>query len=194
MSFLKGLSRQDAGPTSAEMRNVLSAMQRERAGLEGLVQRAESAANELRAAQSGDAVTMAASLGDALQLRFFLGLLAGLALVVASVGVYGVVGWSVARRRGEYGIRMALGADAGRVVGGVLAREMMPVLAGALAGVLAALLSSRAIAGLVWEVSPSDPASLAAGALALLGVGLVAVLLPALRVARLDPSTVLRRE
>ena len=64
MSFLKGLSRQDSGPTSAEMRNVLSAMQRERAGLEGLVQRAESAANELRAAQSGDAVTMAASLGE----------------------------------------------------------------------------------------------------------------------------------
>ena len=67
MSFLKGLKREETGPTTGELRSVLSAMQRERASLEAMVQRAEAASAELRAAQAGDSVTLATSLGERIE-------------------------------------------------------------------------------------------------------------------------------
>jgi predicted permease len=134
------------------------------------------------------------SIGDVLQLRFFLSALGGLALVVGCVGVYGVVSYSVSRRRAEYGVRMALGADAKRVVVGVLKREMLPIVLGTLGGLTAALLSARAVASLVWGVRPWDPASLATGAAVLLVVGLAAAFVPALRASDVSPSDALRRE
>ena len=137
---------------------------------------------------------VATSIGDVLRLRFFLGLLAALALVVGSVGVYGVVSYSVSRRTAEYGIRMALGAEPDRVVRGVLRAEMTPVAVGVSVGVGAALLASRAVAGLVWEVRPTDPVSLASGAAVLLVVATLAALLPALRASRVRPSQALRGE
>jgi ABC-type antimicrobial peptide transport system permease subunit len=89
---------------------------------------------------------------------------------------------------------MALGADAKRVVVGVLKREMLPIVLGTLGGLTAALLSARAVASLVWGVRPWDPASLATGAAVLLVVGLAAAFVPALRASDVSPSDALRRE
>ncbi len=134
------------------------------------------------------------SIADALRLRFFVGALALLALLVGAVGVYGVVAYEVSRRTREYGIRMALGADRGRVVKDVMRREAPQVVAGVVAGIGCALLAARAAAGLVYGVSPIDATSLAVAAVTLLAVGALAALTPALRAASVDPARVLRWE
>ncbi|MEN8374311.1 MAG: ADOP family duplicated permease [Gemmatimonadota bacterium] len=135
-----------------------------------------------------------ASIADVLRLRFFMAALAALALAIGAVGVYGVVSYEVARRSREFGIRMALGADRGRLVREVMRRESVQVLIGVAVGVGLATLAARAAAGLVWGVQPVDPPSLAAGAGALLAVGVVAALTPAIRASRVDPARVLRGE
>lgn len=134
------------------------------------------------------------SVADALRLRFFLGALALLALVVGAVGVYGVVSYEVSRRTREFGIRMALGADRGRVVREVVRREAPQIVAGVTGGVGFALIAARAAAGLVYGVSPVDPVSLAVAAVTLLAVGALAALTPALRAGSVDPARVLRWE
>jgi predicted permease len=134
------------------------------------------------------------SIADALRLRFFLGALALLALLVGAVGVYGVVSCEVSRRTREYGIRMALGADRARVLRDVLRREAPQVVAGVIVGVGLALLAARAAAGLVYGVRPIDPVSLLVAAGALLSVGALAALSPALRASGVDPARVLRWE
>lgn len=140
-----------------------------------------------------DAV-VAASIGDVLQVRFFLGLLAAVALVVGAVGVYGVVSYSVSRRTAEYGIRSALGASTRQIVAGVLRREIVPVVIGASIGLVAAMMAARAAAGQLWDVDPADPGSLATGTGVLLGTGVLAALLPAVRASRVSPTTALRSD
>jgi predicted permease len=120
------------------------------------------------------------------------GFFALLALGLAALGLYAMLGWAVARRRGEIGLRMALGARASQVTGMVLREGLWLVAAGILLGVGASLWLGRALASLLFEVQPSDPLSLAAAAAVLLAAGGLAALLPALRASRTDPARTLR--
>jgi putative ABC transport system permease protein len=116
------------------------------------------------------------------------------ALLIASLGIYGVVSYSVARRRNELGIRMALGAQRSRLLGLVLRQGMAPVAAGLGIGVVVALLLGRAIRGLLFGVQPTDPATIAGVVAILLVVGVLACLIPARRAAGTDAVTALRFE
>jgi putative ABC transport system permease protein len=119
---------------------------------------------------------------------------AGLALLLALAGVYGVLAYSVTRRTSEIGVRLALGAEHGRVVRTVLSQGMRPVVIGAALGLAAALAASRLMASLLFEVSPYDPATYIAVAVTVIGVATLACYLPARRVLRVDPATALRVE
>ena len=116
------------------------------------------------------------------------------ALLVASLGIYGVVSYSVVRRRNEIGIRMALGARPSELRALVVRQGMAPVVLGLAAGVGAALALARMIRGLLFGVQPADPTTIVAVAMTLLFVGLVACLIPAHRAAATDPIAALRFE
>lgn len=135
-----------------------------------------------------------AEMAEALRLRFFLGLFSLLGIVLGSVGVYGVVSYSVQRRHGEYGIRLALGAGPSRVLATVLRRGLLPVAVGIVAGTLTALLATRLLAGFLFEVPTWDPMSMGTAAAILLASGVAAALVPALRAAVTDPATALRSD
>jgi len=100
------------------------------------------------------------------------------ALLVASLGIYGVVSYSVARRRNEIGIRMALGAQRSQLLGLVIRQGMAPVVVGLAAGMVVALFLGRAIRGLLFGVQASDPLTIAGVAAILLVVGVLACLIP----------------
>jgi predicted permease len=117
-----------------------------------------------------------------------------LALVLASVGLYGVLGYSVARRTAEIGLRLALGASRGDVLRSILRQSLVVVLAGLAIGVPATLLLSKPLAGLLYGVAPTDPRILAGAAVCLVLAGLAAAAVPALRAARVDPLIALRHE
>ena len=115
-----------------------------------------------------------------------------LALILAAVGISGVVGYSVAQSTHEIGIRMALGANVGDVLRMILKRSMTTVLAGLLAGLGAAYAVTKLLAGLLYGVQPMDPRVLAAAAATLFLVALAATYIPARRAARVDPTIALR--
>lgn len=119
---------------------------------------------------------------------------AGLALLLAAVGIYGVMSQYVGRRTREMGIRRAVGADRRDVLGLVIRRGLLLALAGVATGSAGGLAAGRALASQLYGVSPTEPGVLLGAALFLLAVGFLAVLLPALRAARLDPAAVLRAE
>ena len=123
-----------------------------------------------------------------------LGLFAAAALLLAALGIYGVVSYAVSRREREIGVRMALGAQAGDVLRMVLREGLRLSLAGVAAGVIAALLLARLIAGFLHGVSARDPLTYAAVALGLLAAALLASFLPARRATRVDPAVALRAE
>ena len=116
------------------------------------------------------------------------------ALLLASLGVYGVISYTVARRTPEIGIRAALGASARELMLTVLARGMRPVVLGAAVGLAGALLASRAIASQLFQVAPWNPPTFAGVPLLLVSVALAACWRPALRAARIDPIQSLRFE
>jgi predicted permease len=129
------------------------------------------------------------------QPRFLSALLSvfgGLALVLAGVGIYGVIAFLVAERRREIGVRLALGAQRGRVLRETLWRGMRPVLAGLGIGLVAAVLAGRVASSLFYEVEAVDPLSLGAATGVLLLAGIAGSLLPARRAARVEPGVVLR--
>jgi len=121
-----------------------------------------------------------------------LGLFASVALALASVGIYSVLSYIVRGRSREIGIRSALGAKRFDVVRLVVVEGMTPALIGVAAGAIAALGAGRLMAKLVYGVSASDPLTMAVVSATLVGVALLASLIPAYRASRLDPSEVLR--
>jgi putative ABC transport system permease protein len=123
-----------------------------------------------------------------------LGVFAGVALLLAAVGIYGLLSYIVRGRRHEIGIRTALGAHAVDVLRLVIVEGMWPALVGIAVGTLAALALARVMETLVFGVSASDPLTLAAVGSTLALVTLMASLMPAYRALRLDPVKVLRAE
>jgi putative ABC transport system permease protein len=123
-----------------------------------------------------------------------LGLFASGALMLGAIGLYSVMSYIVSQRVPEIGLRMALGADRHSLVRLVVGHGMRLALAGAALGVAGAFALTRVLEGLLYDLSPTDPATLAAAAVALLGVAWLATLLPARRAARVDPLTALRYE
>ncbi|MCG6957098.1 MAG: ABC transporter permease [Gemmatimonadetes bacterium] len=123
-----------------------------------------------------------------------LGLFGLLGLVLAAVGVYGVMAYSVSQRKRELGIRVALGADRSSVVGMVLGEGLRLTLLGAVIGLAAAAAAAKLVAGLLYGVSALDPVAFAGVPLLLLGVAALAVYLPARRAAGVDPMRVLKTE
>jgi putative ABC transport system permease protein len=123
-----------------------------------------------------------------------LGIFAGLALLLALVGLYSVVSYSVAQRRREFGVRMALGADRRELVRLVLRDGMRRVLAGVAFGLAGAAALTRVLRGMLFEVKPGDPLTLVGVTLLLVATALAANLLPARRAARVNPTDALRCE
>jgi predicted permease len=125
---------------------------------------------------------------------FLLGAFAGLALVLAAVGIYSVLSYSVRRRVREIGIRMALGATPSDVLQLVVADGMKPILLGVALGLAAAFALSRVVTSLIYGVRAADPLTFAGVALLLVAVGLLATILPAYRATRVEPVRTLREE
>jgi predicted permease len=125
------------------------------------------------------------------RLALFFGVVA---LVLAGVGLYGVLDYSVLQRRREISIRMALGAQAGDIARRVTVAVFSMVLAGALAGLALGFAAARYIQTLLYQVKPTDPRMLALPALTILAAALLAALPPVIRAVRIDPATTLRAE
>jgi predicted permease len=119
---------------------------------------------------------------------------AGLALLLAAVGIYGSISQSITQRTHELGVRMALGASARQTIASVMKPGILPALVGAGAGYLLSLGAVRFLEHLLWGVRPADPFTFAAAAAILLLVAALASLAPALRILRLDPAQTLRNE
>src|SRR5262249_53298223 len=117
-----------------------------------------------------------------------------IALLLATLGVYGVVSYAVSQQTRDFGIRIALGAASRDVVSLVLGRSAALILPGLAAGILGAIFLTRAIRGLLFEVQPLDPPTLALVCLVFAGVGAIASWLPARRAARVAPVIAMRSE
>ena len=145
-----------------------------------------------------DVRPLAATVADSYaQRRFLMLLLASfgtLALVLSAVGIYGVIAFQVAQRRQELGVRQALGAGRRDLVRLVVGEGARLATLGVLLGIGGSLALAPALAAQLFHVRPLDPASLATAAALLVGVGVVAALVPALRAARTDPMLALRQE
>jgi predicted permease len=122
------------------------------------------------------------------------GFFGALALLLATVGLYGTLSYSVARRRNEIGIRIALGAARARVIRLVLGEVTRMIVIGILLGLATAIVSARLVQAFLYGMTPSDPWTLAGAAVILAAVGLAAGTLPAWRAARVDPIAALREE
>ena len=119
---------------------------------------------------------------------------AGAALLLAALGVYGIVAYSVTQRSREFGIRMALGARAPQIVSLVVMQNLRTVLMGLILGLACAIPATRLLRGLLFQVGPNDPATFVLIGSALTAVAIVAAYLPARRGTRLDPVVTLRAE
>jgi putative ABC transport system permease protein len=180
ISGMSGLvrTRRDARSVSSEIRAAVAALD------------SEQPVHSLR---TMDAV-VADSLGQPRFRTFLLTLFGFVAMALASIGIYGVMAYTVAQRTQEIGIRMALGAARADVLRLVL-REVVGLTGIAIAaGVAGAFLASRSLESLLYGVRPADPATYAAVAALLFAVALLAASLPARRATRIDPTTALRQE
>ncbi len=129
--------------------------------------------------------------------RMFAALTSGfgiLALILASIGIYGVMAYSVARRTSEIGIRMALGAQARQVLSMILREGLTMASVGVIAGVAVGLALTRLISAMLYGLKPTDPGTISAAALLLLGLAVLAGWVPARKASRVDPMVALRHE
>ena len=124
----------------------------------------------------------------------FLAVFAGAALLIASTGVYGVIAYSVSKRTGEMGLRMALGADRSRLLTVVLRQCMFPVFIGFTVGITVALALTRVLRGLLFQTSATDVPTYVGTAAILMAVFLLACYIPVRRALRVDPMVALRHE
>jgi putative ABC transport system permease protein len=145
------------------------------------------------APQTMDTV-VAQALGQARLMTWLLGIFAGVALLLAAIGIYGAVAYSVEQRTGEIGVRMALGAQTRDVLRLVVNQGMRPVVIGLVIGIVAAFALGRLIASQLFEVSAHDPALLGGATVLLAAIALLACLLPARRATLVDPVQALRTE
>ena len=181
--FLSGVTyivRTDSDPaaTVPALRNVLSSMDKDQpAAATGLMKD----------------VVQGATATPAFYARL-LGIFAVLAVALALVGTYGVIAYSVAQRSHEIGLRMALGARASGVVSMVLLRTGRLALAGVVIGAAAAWAATGFLRTLLFEITPTDPATFAAVTLAIFAAAMLAGTIPARRATRVDPLTALRHE
>ncbi len=145
-----------------------------------------------------DVMSMEQRLAESVAPRRFqmllFGIFAAVALVIAAVGIYGVISYAVSQRTHEIGIRMALGAQVGDVLKMVVWRGMVLTLIGVALGLAGALALMRVMQNLLFNVSPTDPVTFALIALLLVGVALVASYIPARRATKVDPLVALRHE
>ena len=146
----------------------------------------------------GNVVTMDQLLGDAVaEPRLnaaVVGSFAGIALLLACVGIYGVMSYMVVRRTNEIGIRMTLGAGRGEIVAMIVREAGVLLAAGLVAGIALSLAAGRAAGSMLFGLKPYDPLTLALGAVLLALVALAASYVPALRASRLNPTEALREE
>ncbi len=157
---------------------------------------------ELQGVDPGVAVSSIAAmddvLGESVSDRHFsmvlLGLFAGLALVLAAVGIYGVISFSVSQRTHEIGLRMALGARLGQVQWMIVRAALNTVLVGLAVGGGISLLASRLISSQLFGVRNADPEVIGGAAVILAAVGVAAAFIPARRAAKVDPMVALRYE
>jgi putative ABC transport system permease protein len=135
---------------------------------------------------------LSSSLATARFNTLLLTILGGVGLLLAASGIYGVIAYFVSQRTHEIGVRMALGATPGSVVRLILAQAMRPVALGAAVGIGAALAASRVLTNQLFDVSPTDPVTIAAVVVTLGAVALVASAVPARRAAAIDPTKALQ--
>jgi putative ABC transport system permease protein len=135
-----------------------------------------------------------ASVGTPRRRTVLLGLLGGLGVVLALVGVFGLTSYSVARRTSEIGVRLAFGARPGQVVMTMVRDAAWPIALGTIAGVGGAMLASQVIQSFLFATAPNDPVTLATVAAGLGLVGCLSALVPSLRAAKIDPVASLRTE
>jgi predicted permease len=134
------------------------------------------------------------SLGERRLTMMLLGVFAGIALLLAVVGIYGAVAYTVEQRTGEIGVRMALGAQAIDVLRLVVRQGMNPVILGLIIGLAGTFAVGRLLAAQLYQISPHDPFLLGAAAIVLAVAALLACLIPARRATRVDPIQALRTE
>jgi putative ABC transport system permease protein len=171
--------------TRANPLNVLPAVRRELQALD----RSIALANVGTMDQA-----MARSVASDRLLAILLGAFATLALLLAGIGIFGVLSYAIAQRTRELGIRLALGARRGDVVR-LVARETAPMVAGGVAlGLVCALALARFVRSMLYEVGPADPATFVVVGLTLAVVGVVSALAPARRASRVDPVIAMRAE
>jgi putative ABC transport system permease protein len=142
--------------------------------------------------------TMEAMMDEALGQRkltmYLLGTFAGLAVMLAAIGIYGVMSFDVTRRSLELGVRMALGAERSSVLALVMRQGLGMALIGVALGLVLALIATRVLEAQLYGVTRTDPATFALVAVVLTAVAMMATLIPALRATRLDPVKALRAE
>jgi putative ABC transport system permease protein len=145
-----------------------------------------------------EAQTMSAYLGELTTVQrissFTLSCFAGLGLLLAVMGIYGVIAYLVAQRTQEIGIRLALGAPRSAVVWLVTSQGLRMALAGLALGLVGTVLAARSLTSLLYGISALDPLTLGAASIALVAVALAACALPARRAAKIDPLQALRME
>jgi putative ABC transport system permease protein len=134
------------------------------------------------------------SVGQRKLSMMLLSLFSGIALLLASVGIYGVMSYSVSQRAREIGVRIALGAERSDVLRMVLKQGMRVALTGVVLGLIIAFGLTRLMASQLYDVKPTDPITFVLVAALLTSVALVANLVPALRATQVDPAVVLREE